>query len=474
MQIRKKQLLAMIDSLKWTNANIERTASKHPDRIIQILTDCQEKAISVGTELEMRGAEEAVHLLEEYCECVYQMSQLLVDEKPVLDLKSVLDEKPVLDPKSVLDEKPVLDRLIKRCARLTAQIEERITNDLPEDKKEVVFLPYKASMWDSLESVWMAADEDENCETYVIPIPYFDKNPDGTVKTMHYEGGEYPDYVPVTPWTEYDIEARKPDVIYIHNPYDQYNYVTSVHPKFYASELKKHTDMLVYIPYFVCMDDVPEELCMTAAVLHADKVIVQSEKVMNTYKKVFIEQMGSRQRKKEQKTGIRDEKYWKKLRQTADEKFLALGSPKIDKVFNTTRDKVTVPEEWQKKIEAPEGRRKVVFYNTTVDAFLKYKGDYLDKLERVLKEFENNTETVLLWRPHPLLDSTAEALAPQLCDRYREIVGTYKKKDWGIYDDTADVNRAIALSDAYYGDWSSVVALYRETGKPMMIQNIEI
>ena len=37
---------------------------------------------------------------------------------------------------------------------------------------KVVFMPYKASMWDSLESVWMAADKDERCEALVVPITY--------------------------------------------------------------------------------------------------------------------------------------------------------------------------------------------------------------------------------------------------------------------------------------------------------------
>ena len=39
-----------------------------------------------------------------------------------------------------------------------------------------------------------------------------------------------------------------------------------------------------------------------------------------------------------------------------------------------------------------------------------------------------------------------------------------------IYDDSSDLNRAITLSDAYYGDLSSVVHLYLKTGKPIMIQ----
>ena len=111
----------------------------------------------------------------------------------------------------------------------------KVTNSVKNDiliKKEAIFLPYKASMWDSLESVWKAADADPNCNAYVIPIPYFDKNPDGSFREMHYEGNQYPNYVPITKYEDYDFENRRPDMIYIHNPYDSMNFVTSVHPFF--------------------------------------------------------------------------------------------------------------------------------------------------------------------------------------------------------------------------------------------------
>ena len=65
-------------------------------------------------------------------------------------------------------------------------------------------------------------------------------------------------------------------------------------------------------------------------------------------------------------------------------------------------------------------------------------------------------------------------MRPDLWERYKRIVDTYKAEDWGIYDDTAELERAIAVSDAYYGDQSSVVWMYKETGKPIMIQNCEV
>ncbi len=65
-------------------------------------------------------------------------------------------------------------------------------------------------------------------------------------------------------------------------------------------------------------------------------------------------------------------------------------------------------------------------------------------------------------------------MRPQLQAEYEGIVDKYRNDGWGIYDDTADLDRAIALCDAYYGDGSSVVQLCQEAGKPVMIQDVQI
>lgn len=53
---------------------------------------------------------------------------------------------------------------------------------------------------------------------------------------------------------------------------------------------------------------------------------------------------------------------------------------------------------------------------------------------------------------------------------YQEIRDRYVAEGWGIYDDTADLDRAVVLSDAYYGDGSSVVRLFQMAGKVVMMQ----
>ena len=79
-------------------------------------------------------------------------------------------------------------------------------------------MPYKDSMWDSLESVWQAAYADkEHCNAYVVPIPYADRKPDMTVAEWHCEADIFPDYVPVLDWQEYTLDKLRemqPDVIF--------------------------------------------------------------------------------------------------------------------------------------------------------------------------------------------------------------------------------------------------------------------
>ena len=131
--------------------------------------------------------------------------------------------------------------------------------------------------------------------------------------------------------------------------------------------------------------------------------------------------------------------------------------------------------EWRRIIEKADGSwKKIIFYNTSVTALLKNGEKYLQKMQDVMKFFyEKREDAALLWRPHPLMKATIESMRPQLWDEYQKIVEQYQAEGWGIYDDTADMDRALALSDAYYGDGSSIVFLCREKGMPVMIQNVE-
>lgn len=308
----KRQTEALLSQMEDAHEQIKKYIGQGNGRpAMELLEDCQSGAVAIGTLIEDTEGEghPSVLLLEEYCELVYQIHQNLESK-----LKEVNENKIY---------KLLRQKLIKAA--------NSIKNDI-QIRAEAVFLPYKASMWDSLESVWKAADEDPDCDAYVIPISYFDKNPDGSFREMHYEGGQYPDYVPITNYETFDFEQHHPDMIYIHNPYDSMNLVTSVHPFFFSDNLKKFTDKLIYLPYFVLGEIKPDDeaaiegmkhFVTTPAVFNADKVIVQSEDMKQVYIKVLMDASNDH-------SGAA-RKYW-------DNKILGLGSPKFDKVLNTRKE----------------------------------------------------------------------------------------------------------------------------------------
>ncbi|SCZ76055.1 CDP-glycerol glycerophosphotransferase family protein [Pseudobutyrivibrio xylanivorans] len=411
----------------------------------EYLEMAQQKAIDLGNYIEETECEghKTVSHLEEFCEVLFQIHEEIQSDRGLSASSAKVR--------------------IEHCVN---NIEKSAHSDI-KIKKVAVFLPYKASMWDSLESVWMKARDDENVDDFVIPIPYFERDAEGGLKEMFYEGNQYPKYVPVTDFQKFDFEGVHPDEIYIHNPYDDANYVTSVHPFFYTENLKKFTDKLIYIPYFVLsepnLDNEAEmdhifNFALTPGVVYSDEVILQSENMKKAYVACLVKHFGEDSRD-----------VW-------ENKIKGTGSPKFERLLRAKEEEQDIPEEWKKIIMKPDGtRKKIVFYNTGVVAILNQEQKMIDKIKDVFAVFkENKDDVALLWRPHPLIEATLESMVPEILEQYRQIVKEYKEEGWGIYDDSPDMNRAIIISDAYYGDGSSIVQLYEKLEKPIMIQNPDV
>lgn len=440
----KSQTISILNTLIKANRSIKDVLkSGNAEALSTLLTDCQEAAISVGNSIEQSEGEgtEAVRYLEEYCEALYLIST------------------------GNKDAASNLDNCIRECVSRVSDFKET---------REVVFLPYKASMWDSLEAVYLKEKEDPDCTALVVPIPYYDKNPDGSFKERHYEINEYPENIEVIPFDRYDFENRHPDEIYIHNPYDEWNLITSVEPYFYTPNLKKMTDKLVYIPYFVLADVTDpdnedylkgiEHFVTVPGVVNSDEVRVQSKEMARAYINILVRmfrEAGNKERA--------NRNYWEK-------RIIGAGSPKFDKILEAVKKEYELPEEWEKLTKKPDGsKKKIILYNTSVGALLKEDEKMTDKIRRALEIFyENRDSVVLWWRPHPLIRATIESMRPKLWEDYSSIVEDYKKAGWGIYDDTPDMDRALAMADAYYGDHSSLVQLCQKIEMPIMIQNVEV
>ncbi len=411
----KKEILDIINSLQKAQEEIKNAmAQKNAVYAQDMIAECQTTAVSLGEIIEKLEGEGHVCVLclEEYCELLFQVYE---------DINSGNING---------------NKAYKSLRKQLIKIENSVKNDIVV-RKEIVFFPYKASMWDSLESIYLAAKADPDCDAYCVPIPYYDLNSDRSLGKIHYEGHDYPKDIEITDWQKYDFEHIRPDVIYTHNPYDNWNLVTSIHPRFYSANLKKFTDCLVYVPYYSTTGGMSEGQKTLPAYFNANYIVTQAP----MFRDYFDERI-------------------------PDKKFLPFGSPKFDRVINKCKNPSEPPMAWKKKMEG----RKVYFYNTSIGGMLGDTNAFLKKLRYVFDTFNGRDDSCILWRPHPLLESTFDSMRPGYKAEFMRIKRYYIENDIGIFDDTPDMTDAISWSDAYIGDsGTSVTSVFGIVGKPMFI-----
>lgn len=412
----KKTILELLDTIGEAHKEYKKYKKDNDmQRCIEVLTACQESAVSIGNAIEKSegNGTGSVRLLEKYCEDLYQLSRGMNGISIDTDLINIRNS-----------------------------INEEIQVVL-----EVVFFPYKASMWDSMESIYLAFRKREDVNVYLVPIPYYNRKNDGTVDNIHCESDLFPKDEPVTDWEAFDVAKIKPDIAFIHNPYDDLNFVTTVDPRFYSFELKKNVDCLLYCPYYSTVGMIPKGQSLCKGYLYADCILTQSEYQMGFYDKSIPRT-----------------------------KFLPMGSPKFDKVIRLNNERITnpdkfnsrIPLEWQNK----RAGKTVYFFNTSITGILANTQIFLDKMNYVFDVFLHEKNAILFWRPHPLSEETFKALRPEFYDSYLRIQERFINENIGIIDRTPDVSVSAAFCDAFIGDsGTSITSLFVVMGKPLFILN---
>ncbi|UNL43377.1 hypothetical protein G8B22_09635 [Ligilactobacillus agilis] len=429
-----KGILNLIKTLKEANDYLAASEEMSLELLKQVITNCLTASENIGQTLQTFGE------LDQYQAELTTYQSLLKDF-----LRAISQAGELAYPASAIEA-----NLTKLTTKLNAK-----------HKKQVVFLPYKASMWDSLATIYEAALADPSCEPYVVPIPYFTKDEQGKLKDLHYEGDLFPKEVPITSWQDYPLAKKRPDIIYIHNPYDDDNLITTVLPAFYTAKLKQYTDLLVYVPYFVSLHERKHyEYALNKGIENADVVFIQDEVVKAGYQGAW------------KKFAQENPTYPKERLDQILTKMVALGNPKYDALNKTNPSNYPLPSEWKEKIYRPDGSKKtVVFYNTTILDLNAAEGQMLSKYADVFNFFwKHQADYTLLWRPHPLLVDALRSQRPALLADYLQLVRQFKESQLGIYDDSPDFYLAYTYADAFYGDMSSMAELFRKLNRPVIKQ----
>lgn len=125
-----------------------------------------------------------------------------------------------------------------------------------------------------------------------------------------------------------------------------------MHPFFYSSNLKKLTDKLIYIPYFVLeeidssnMDVVRSfsHFAQLPSIINADLVIVQSENIKKFYVESMVLLAGEN------------------VREIFEKKIAGTASPKIERIIKKSKDGIDVSKQWGKYIIKDDGTRKKLY-----------------------------------------------------------------------------------------------------------------
>ena len=311
---------------------------------------------------------------------------------------------------------------------------EQIAEKLIEryNPKSVLFCPYKAEMWDSMCTIHEAIKE-RNIRTEVMAIPYYTLN-NGKIYDLRRDeihNGDFPMALTRGDSDKYG-GSRMWDIIIFHYPYDNANNVTR--PILMSHELKAFCYNLVLVSYS-CIGDRPilEQEIAYSGVRNSDLVIVETEEQAEACNKM-----------------LKGKPNWQG-------EVVGWGSAKYDMI-----ERAYIPESWKEK---GEGKRKILL-QTSITPYLKDKNK-LGQVESIIRTYIKDPNVCLIWRPHPLLRDTIIAHHRGELRKFEDLRELVEKSPKDILDTYDCPETAIKFADEMISDKSSLVLLWKKTGKKL-------
>lgn len=411
--------------------------------IITYLSELQNNIVSFGTLTESIKGEDCntVKLLEQYLEVIYKVAKYVQKFDEGISYEESAESKYAECDEGVKDT----------FASISEAIDSEIVN-----RRSVLFLPVKAKHFGSMRMAYEMETATPDTDVYVMPLPYYYKEYDGSFKDeMHIDTEEFiKANIPVTDYSRFDLSLLCPEKIYINSAYDEYNMAVSVDTRFYARNVKKYTEKLIYIPYFKLMEfdraNYPcwynmQYYCTVPGVVMADKVYVQSE---NT-RKVYIDKLNE----------------W-----VGDEKYTDIWGQKID-VYDDGF------EEHSEDELRDAGSEKTIVWFVSAGSLAEFGDKYIEKAYRNLDVFALSKDKLkVLLISEPFLDEMIKTYSDELYKKWTGFIDEFNRSGIGevvsqVEEKSVDV---LLKATAYYGDPSYICKDFILMKKPVMLQNVEV
>lgn len=302
------------------------------------------------------------------------------------------------------------------------EIGKRITDKLIEiygsKNFSIAFLPYKRSMWNSMESVYTECWS-SGIRARVIPLPY-QRIVDGKVESIDCDKCKF--------FTQaLDISALEKehfDFLVIHYPYDDKNKVTRMCPEYHTAQLRKY-GKVVYIPYS-CTN--MRQLRVQPGIANIDYAFLGSEAEADA----FVSE-------------------WAELGVDFSGRVFGYGSPKMDAVADLEHgNKTLVINSLGPYLMAPFERLRLYQHH-------------------ISNEIGRDRNRRVIFRPHPLLRQTIKSMRPDTMAAYEKFISWCETRDHVEVDDSEYLEDALEQADYLISDPSSVLEMWASTGREYKI-----
>ena len=372
-------------------------------------------------------AQTIVACLEEYCELLYQCFEKYDKENVPMDFHIIGDS---------------LEAVRKATGKYIAK------------RKEVVFFTTGPDKWSGLRPYYEKESAEEDTDVYVIPLPVMTRDYFGRIieeNGMSYsaDAADYPGVSPehIADYEAFDITIHAPERIYIQDPYDGVNPYLTVPPADYASELRKYTDELIFVPFGRTSEFTESDIndiynmksyVLAPGIIYSDKVFVQSENIRDLYIRKLTSFAG-------------------------------------DDTSDIWKNKVSV----RKVISdaaGESGGRKCLLFCIGIGEMTENPGiaEGLKKKIGIIADAEGGINASIVLYPHNrnIWKKADEELAGKVFDVIDDAVS--HKGFRFLPPAMKDPDMAAEKFDAYYGSPSPFVPAFSSKGKPVMISNFKI
>ena len=309
---------------------------------------------------------------------------------------------------------------------------EEIIRRHGSDRFRIAFCPYKAEMWDAMESIFDSCMFERNIKAVICPIPFAEFDCQGNLGLYHTETSRFRQLITycdnfISPE---QLDEFKPDFVVLHYPYDNRNTVTRIAEDFWSINLMYKGYKIIYSPYGLPYGGISScDLIKQPVLKYAWLIVQDSEK---------------------EKQNVIDQ--WKKEHVDLTDRLIVTGSPKRDPLWNADETGIT---------------------NTTLIAgsLLPLLNGMPRKLLKYQEVIENELalNKKVIYRYHPLSTTGFMSKLPAYYPQWINFLGwcqTLTEKHDFRFDYNIRIQDTMNECDYMFADGGSAVELWMGTKKP--------